>query len=226
MSLLPQQSVQVHLPESLPPIITQRLYLRPLADSDAKDLFAIRSSPEVARTNHPKTPHRTVQETREWMATKIFTAGPENVLGRHFTYVLIECERSEDEPQPPPADKRVIGYIGINAVYPSPEIGYSIHPDYWGKGYATEALDGLLKTWWKLPRQPQLDPAASSEADGETTDGAEPTEKVFAICEKINPGSSKVLSKCGFRVLKEMVYEENELLLWELERPAIKHTCL
>lgn len=121
------------------------------------------------------------------MATKIFTAGPESVLGRHLTYVLIEREQREDEAQPPPADKQVVGYVGINQVYPSPEIGYSIHPDYWGKGYATEALDGLL--------------------------------------EKINPGSSKVLSKCRFRVIKQILYDEDELVLWELERPALTHTC-
>ena len=74
--------------------------------------------------SQPKTPDRTVQETREWIATKIFTAGPESVLGRHFTYVLIEREQREDEAQPPPADKQVIGYVGINQVYPSPEIGF------------------------------------------------------------------------------------------------------
>ncbi|KAF7157622.1 hypothetical protein CNMCM5623_001996 [Aspergillus felis] len=216
MALLPQQSVQVSIPEPLPPIITHRLYLRPLADSDAEGLFAIRSRPEVARTNDPKIPHRTVQETREWMATKIFKEGPEGVLGRRFTYVLIEREQWEGGSQPPPADKQVIGYMGINQIYPSPEVGYSIHPDYWGKGYATEALDGLLKAWWKLPRQPRLNSAG---------DGSEPTEKVFALCDKINTGSGKVLSKCGFRVIKQVVYDTDELCLWELERPVLKHTC-
>jgi RimJ/RimL family protein N-acetyltransferase len=150
------------------------------------------------------------------MATKIFTAGPESVLGRHFAYVLTERAQREDESQPPPADKRVIGYMSVNQVHPSPEIGYSIHPDYWGKGYATEALDGLLKTWWNLPRQPQ-----SNSAE----DASEPTEKVFAFCEKDNAGSSKVLSKCGFRVIKQVVYDQDELLLWELEMPVLKHTC-
>ncbi|GFG08347.1 hypothetical protein IFM61392_05319 [Aspergillus lentulus] len=216
MAVLPQQNIRVSIPEPLSPIITPRLYLRPLVDSDAEGLFAIRSRPEVARTNYPKVPHRTVQETREWMATKIFTAGPESVLGRHFTYVLIERELLENEAQPPAADKQVIGYMCINQVYPSPEIGYSIHPDYWGKGYATEALYGLLKTWWNLPRQPQLNSAE---------DGSDPTEKVFALCESNNAGSSRVLSKCGFRVIKQVVYDEDELLLWELERPGHNHTC-
>lgn len=64
--------------------------------------------------SHPKIPHRTVRETREWMTTKIFTAGPESVLGRHLTYVLIERELLENETQSPPADKQVIGYMSIN----------------------------------------------------------------------------------------------------------------
>jgi RimJ/RimL family protein N-acetyltransferase len=65
-------------------------------------------------------------------------------------------------------------------VCPSPEIGYSIHPDYWDKAYATETLNGLLELWWSLPRQSQ---------DG---DVVEETGSVFAICEK-NLGSAKVL---------------------------------
>lgn len=101
------------------------------------------------------------------MTTKIFTAGPESVLGRHLTYVLIERELLENETQSP-------------------------------------------------PRQPQL---TSAE------DRAEPTEKVFALCEKTNAGSSKVLSKCGFRVIGQEVYDEDEVLLWELKKPVLRHSC-
>ncbi|EAU37348.1 predicted protein [Aspergillus terreus NIH2624] len=211
MALLPEQAVRVQIPDTLAPIRTQRLLLRPLADSDADDLFAIRSRPEVARTNYPKTPHQSVQETREWMATKIFTEGPEDMIGRHFTYVLTEHGQSEPETERLLTGGRVIGYVGINEVYPSPEIGYSIHPDVWGKGYATEALEGLLKAWWEMSR-----------SRGEDVD--EGVERVFAICEKANAGSSRVLSKCGFRVFQEMAFEEDELFLWELERPGID-TC-
>ncbi|KAL2830419.1 GNAT domain-containing protein [Aspergillus pseudoustus] len=213
MDILPHQNIRVQLPNQLPSITTKNLVLRPLADSDAEDLFAIRSRSEVAKTNHPKTPHRSVAETREWMATKIFVEGAEHLIGRHFTYILIEIkDRDHHDDQPRSGDGRVIGYVGINEVYPSPEIGYSIHPDYWGKGYATEALNALLKLWWSLPRQ------------GQDDNLVEETDSVFAICEKSNLGSGKVLSKCGFRVLREMTFEDDggldELFIWQLERPV------
>jgi RimJ/RimL family protein N-acetyltransferase len=158
--------------------------------------------------SHPKTPHQSVAETRSWIATKIFAEGSvEHLIGRHFTYVLVENKDRDHH------DGRVIGYVGINEVYPSPEIGYSIHPNYWGKGYATEALKGLLELWWSLPCQ-------SPDGDGA---GAEETESVFAICEKTNLGSAKVLRKCGFSLFREMTFEHDggfdELFIWELKRP-------
>ncbi|KAL3493961.1 GNAT domain-containing protein [Aspergillus germanicus] len=216
MDILPCQNIRAQLPNTLPLITTKNLLLRPLADSDAEDLFAIRSRPEVAKTNHPKTPHQSVAETREWMATKIFGEGSaDHLIGRHFTYVLIENttdrENHHDAQQPPLGDGRVIGYVGINEVYPSPEIGYSTHPDYWGKGYATEALKGLLELWWSLPCHSQ---------GGDVT---EETDSVFAICEKTNLGSVRVLRKFGFGVLREMTFEHDggldELFIWELKRP-------
>jgi RimJ/RimL family protein N-acetyltransferase len=152
------------------------------------------------------------------MATKIFGEGSaEHLIGRHFTYVLIEntADRDHHDDAEPPLgdDSRVIGYVGINEVYPSPEIGYSIHPDYWGKGYATEALKGLLELWWSLPRQSQ----------GGDVAGAEEIDSVFAICEKTNLGSVGVLRKCGFCLLREMTFKLDggldELFTWELKRP-------
>lgn len=49
---VPQQNIQVQIPASLPTVVTPNLLLRPLADSDAADLFAIRSRPEVAKTKY------------------------------------------------------------------------------------------------------------------------------------------------------------------------------
>ncbi|TPX55716.1 hypothetical protein PhCBS80983_g05096 [Powellomyces hirtus] len=45
----------------------------------------------------------------------------------------------------------VIGKMGL---YKLPEIGFILHPAYWGKGYASEALTLMLKVIWDL--RPEL----------------------------------------------------------------------
>lgn len=105
--------------------------------------------------------------------------------------------------------EQVIGYVGINSLDPCPQIGYSILPEYWGKGYATEALRMLLTMWWNLPRR---DIPSLFVRDEEP-------ERVYAICEKPNHGSCRVLSKCGFEVMDEFRYEADELYCWALSRP-------
>jgi hypothetical protein len=76
--------------------------------------------------------------------TVVFLEGAGLLIGRHFAYALVENKnRDQRDAQIPFVDGRVIGYVGINAVCPSPELEYSIHPDYWGKGYAIETTNGL-----------------------------------------------------------------------------------
>lgn len=53
------------------------------------------------------------------------------------------------------------------------EIGYVIHPDYWGKGYATEAAQLLLKLGFTVLN----------------------LHRIFATCDPRNQASEKVLSK-------------------------------
>lgn len=43
---------------------------------------------------------------------------------------------------------KLIGIIGL-ANYPD-NIGYKVHPDYWGKGYMTEALKLFVEMFWTL----------------------------------------------------------------------------
>ncbi|EAW12361.1 GNAT family N-acetyltransferase [Aspergillus clavatus NRRL 1] len=210
MDLLPSQSVRVILADPLPVLKTPQLVLRPMVNSDVEDLFAIRSRPEIAAMNHPKTPHQSIQDTREWMASKIFTEGPEDILGGSFAYAIIERGCSGTASEASPSDGRVIGAVYLNELVPCPEIGYCIQPEYWGKGYATEALGKFLEAWWALPRREQ-----QSSGNGEEV------EKIFAICEKPNIGSVKVLKKCGFKVFREARYEQDELLLCGLEKPRV-----
>lgn len=76
---------------------------------------------------------------------------------------------------------RVIGSVGVWITDPhdrNGELGYTFHRDYWGEGYATEAV-GLL-----------LDFGFSSLG----------FERITATCHPENQGSMRVLEKSGFAV--------------------------
>ncbi len=42
---------------------------------------------------------------------------------------------------------RMIGIIGIVR---EQEIGYRIHPDFWGKGFMSEALKMFIEMFWEM----------------------------------------------------------------------------
>ena len=98
--------------------------------------------------------------------------------------------------------------MSINSVDPSPEIGYSLLPESWNKGFATEALQLMLKMWWNLPRR---------DIGGNDHRGM--VEKVYALCETNNEGSCRVLQKCGFQKIDQVQFGTDELYVWSLERP-------
>ena len=46
---------------------------------------------------------------------------------------------------------RMIGTVGAPRNGPAgAEIGYGLHPDYWGKGYMSEALELFIGVYWGL----------------------------------------------------------------------------
>lgn len=106
--------------------------------------------------------------------------------------------------------QKVIGAVGINGLAPSPSIGYGIHPDFWGKGYVSEAVAGVVDAWWTLPRK-------EPESESELSNG---TEKLFAACNKANIGSVKVLQRNGFEIISEVHLEGDTVALFALERPS------
>lgn len=127
-------------------------------------------------------------------------------LGRQFIFAVI---RADD-----PAHK-VVGAVGINALDPAPSIGYGLHPEIWGSGYASEAVAAVVDAWWKLPRVE----LGESEAEPGATGSAE-TEKLFAACDTHNIGSLRVLQKCGFMVYEERVLDvDTTAALCALPRP-------
>jgi ribosomal-protein-alanine N-acetyltransferase len=102
-------------------IRTERLVLRPAREEDLAPMHRILSDP-LAMRYWSSLPHKNVEETRDWLAGMIEPPRDE----RDF---IIEL------------DGAVIGKVGC---YELPEIGYILHPDHWGRGYAREAVAAAI----------------------------------------------------------------------------------
>ena len=80
-------------------------------------------------------------------------------------------------------DGRLIGFWNDCGIEGSEiELGYVIHPDYWGQGYATEVLDAVIRELFRM---------------GYT--------RVKAGHFVENPASGRVMEKCGMRKLEETI---------------------
>lgn len=106
----------------MPEIRTSRLTLRPAGLDDVPDMHAIFSDPR-AMAYWSSLPHATLEETREWLQGMIDS--PRN----GSSDFIIEYEG------------RAIGKVGC---WQLPEIGFVLHPDFWGRGFAREALEAVL----------------------------------------------------------------------------------
>ena len=138
-------------------INTERLVIRPFRLSDAEDVFEWRSDPEVNKFM-PYPCDESVDEVRQRIGEWI-------VDNDKYAIVLKETGK-------------VIGDISLewsekDKAY---EIGYNINRGFWGRGYATEAVRGLLD--WALK---ELD-----------------VHDFTAFYAKENAASGRVLEKCGF----------------------------
>ena len=110
---------------------TERLYLRPLALSDAKELFAYRSDAETNKYQGwiPKT-----LDDAEAFISK--TSKQINVPDTWFQYAIIEKH-----------SQKLIGDIGLHFLGPENkqlELGCTLNKNYQNQGYATEALARII----------------------------------------------------------------------------------
>jgi [ribosomal protein S5]-alanine N-acetyltransferase len=112
-------------------LTTERLKLRPLAESDANRLFAIFSDPRVMRY-WSSAPWSSIDAAHEMIArdTAALAAGQHLRLGMETV-----------------ADGCLIGHCSLfnfNAQCQRCDIGYGMAFDAWGHGYMHEALTALL----------------------------------------------------------------------------------
>ncbi|KAI4939070.1 uncharacterized protein J4E92_000352 [Alternaria infectoria] len=109
---------------------TQRLLLRPLRLEDAEDVLLMRKHPEVMK-------HTSLLPSDDLEGTKAWIQGCHQVEGNwNFAIVLLA----------PHEGPHVIGLIGAVR---APEIGYMFNAEYWGRGYATEALEAFMPLFFE-----------------------------------------------------------------------------
>lgn len=104
---------------------TDRLSLQPVSSDDVLAFFEILSDP---RTMHfmPSLPHQTLADTTRWLEQE--TAHPE---AHCWSVKLLTTGKT-------------IGYVNFLGGTRFPGMGYFIHPDFWGQGYASEACKAVL----------------------------------------------------------------------------------
>lgn len=115
------------------PIRTERLILRRPRLSDAEATFQRRSLAEVARYQDWEMPY-TRERAERSMAKAAAMDGP--VDGEGWTITVVDAD----------APDRILGdlYVELRWGGRSGYFGYTFHPDYWGRGYASEAAQALV----------------------------------------------------------------------------------
>jgi RimJ/RimL family protein N-acetyltransferase len=103
-------------------IRTERLLLRRPRMDDLDAMFDIMSKPSAMRY-WSTLPHASRDVTRPWLERMIArnAAGGDDFLIEH--------------------EGRVIGNVGAGRL---PDFGFILHPDYWGRGFATEASTAFI----------------------------------------------------------------------------------
>jgi RimJ/RimL family protein N-acetyltransferase len=141
------------------PIRTERLILRLETTADTDDVFSYQSREDVCR--YLLFEPRTREDVEERMAKN----GAATSLEKDGDYLqlALELPRTEDTPA------RVIGdsYFTIASLENSRgEIGWTLHPDFAGRGYAAEAARAMLDIAFRQIRlhrvYAELDPRNSA----------------------------------------------------------------
>ena len=163
---------------------TERLFMRPLELTDAGDMFAMDSNPNVHKYLWQK-PYLSIEESIaniEYVQKQYET----NNIGRFATLLKETGE--------------FIGWTGIKFVTEQPEngninfydYGYRLNEKFWGKGYASEAT----LAWFDYGfNQMKID-------------------KMNAYTHAENGASNHILQKSGMQFIENYFDKENVLWNW------------
>jgi RimJ/RimL family protein N-acetyltransferase len=144
--------------EACTPVLeTKRLALRAPRLKDAKTVATLANDRRIAE-NTARIPYPYKKSDAEVFITRV------NGVGEAVFLITLHNET-------------IIGACSLVMQDKAPELGYWLGVNYWGKGYATEALHAVI--------------------DYAFTDLAH--EALAAAARVTNPGSRRVLEKCGFQ---------------------------
>jgi ribosomal-protein-alanine N-acetyltransferase len=158
-----------------PILETERLQLREIVKKDAQDIFNCFSNNDVTRYYGQDT-FTSIEQAKQLV--EFFSKSFQENRGIRWGIEL----KGKNE---------IIGTIGFNAwssKHKRAEIGYELHPEYWGNGYATEAVSKVISYGfreWELTR-------------------------IGAVVFIGNMESNKLLAKLGFQkegILKNYMYQ-------------------
>jgi ribosomal-protein-alanine N-acetyltransferase len=120
-----------------PVLTTERLRLRQISETDVNEIFFLRSDERVMRYID-KAPARTPEDAYE------------------FIRKTSELEKSADAVTWAiclKEDSKLLGIIclwNIKKEHYRAEVGYNLHPDYWGKGIMQEAIQEVINFGFKV----------------------------------------------------------------------------
>ncbi len=160
-------------------LTTPRLTLCPFEEGDFEAVCAFRGDEQVMRyiTAAAETP----DEVRAFLERTKAYAQKQPQTQYRFAVVLS-------------SEERVIGGSGLDITNPEQregEIGYHLHRDHWGRGFATEATKELLRFGFEDLH----------------------LHRIFADCLAENTASARVMEKAGMR--QEAHFRQNK---WSGER--------
>jgi RimJ/RimL family protein N-acetyltransferase len=174
------------------PLVTDRLIIRPCTEQDLEALHVLRTQPEVMEWTAVGRIDADLAETR----TKLDQNLPPHDAD---TYNFALCLRSSGQ------------FIGMGGCHKMegelgwPVIGYMFRQEFWGQGYATEFVKSFLEAYWKLPRsdyQIDVDRQTVLASPSPNAERNEAEELLTAITAESNKASQRILTKCGFRLMR------------------------
>ncbi|KAN0119356.1 Acetyltransferase (GNAT) domain containing protein [Hyaloscypha variabilis] len=155
---------------------SERLYLEPLnVDQHLEGFHALNSDERVSRWSY-RLPTKDIEAARKLITIRFPSA--EKPFIENYAIILKAKNRKETAGE----GGEMIGVIGIPRLSHdglAAEVGYGLIPEFWGKGYASEALNIFAKYYFNSKREFQKD-------------------HLVAETEPKNAPSQRVLEKAGF----------------------------